>query len=124
MAHVTSGSETTDAETPAEDPQLVATGALQGTLLAHRGAWVRGHVEIVELRDPRRVRRRSIVDLELPPVGSGSPVVPLGVLPKGIESGVEIRDASGAPVQLVDPDLGAVLAAAGLLALARGVGAD
>src|SRR4051812_35561281 len=103
MSHVSSDTETAEARTPPDDPQLFAAGALAATLLAHRGAWVRGHVEIVELRDPRRVRRRSIVDLELAAIGGprAATAVPLGLRPKDIETPIELRDASGAPVALL-----------------------
>src|SRR4051794_8090703 len=126
MAHAPSDAETAEPATPADDPQLFVEGALQATLLAHRGAWVRGHVEIVELRDPARVQRRSIVDLEIPPVGGGRRAagVPLGLRPKDIDSPLEVRDASGAPVSLLADDRAASLAGAALLTLARGIGAD
>jgi hypothetical protein len=99
------------------DARALALGAAVVTLLVHRGAWVRRHVDRIELRSPTEARRRVTLEFELP--AGAEPVVPVGLLPKSFDGSAEVTGA-----ELLSREQSAELAAFGLLAVARMAGAE
>jgi hypothetical protein len=112
------------------NPPTLATGAMVATLLANRRDWVRRHAESVELRGDGPARRRVAVEFELPGIAwAATPrgaaiLVPLALRPKHAGAAVDVTDEDGGRVAVLPDDWTAEVATAGLVAVARGAGAD
>ena len=108
----------------------LATGAVVATLLARRRDWVRSHDESVELRGDGTSRRRVSVEFELPAIAwaavpRGTPIlVPVAMRPKDVGASIDVYDEDDGRLPVLPDDWTAEIAAAGLVAIARGAGAE
>ena len=112
------------------NPPTLATGAVVAMLASRRRDWVRRHDERIELRGDGSARRRVEVEFELPAIARasaqpGAPtLVPLAMRPKDAGDDVEVHDENGARVAVLPDGWTDEVATAGLVAVARGAGAE